>query len=272
MRQRVARGVGAVAFVVIPFATVLGWTSQAWATTVDGCPIVASPSPGQVTTCPSSHFTDLPPKPVNLSGADLHGSSFPPLPVTGLAGANLSYADVAGTKLVDVDLSGTDLSGANLTGADLNGADLSNAILTGAVLDDANLTGANLVGADLTGASTNPVRWSGTICPDGANSDSVGGTCVNDSSVASGFATGAAPVVGATAVTTTTAPSTRTAGFTQATPYSESTGPRPVIAFTGAPVGQLAATGSALVMVGLLLRFGRVPRRRRPTGHPSRAP
>ncbi len=266
MRQRVGRGASAVAVVVIAFAAVLGWTSPSWATTLDGCTIVAFPSPGQVTICPNIRFTNPPPKPVDLRGADLYNSSFAPGSVTGLAGADLSYAQVAQTTLVDVDLSGTDLSGANLTGADLTDAVLSNAILTGAVLDGANLTGAHLIGADLTGASTNAVTWSGTICPDGANSDSVGRTCVNDSSVASGFATGAAQVANVTASTTTTAPSTT--GFSQTIPYSESTVRSP-LAFTGAPVGPLAATGLALIIVGLFLSFRRVPRRwwriRRPT-------
>jgi len=280
MRRRVIRGAGAVAVVVIALVAVLGCTSQAWATTVDGCTIVASPSSSQVTTCPYTRFTASPPKPVDLRGADLYGSSFAFAPdsATGLVGANLSGADVAESGLVDVDLSGTDLSGADLTGADLRGADLSNAILTDAVLDAANLTGTNLIGADLTGASTNAVMWSGTICPDGANSDSVAATCVNDSSVASGFATGAAQVASGTASTTTTAPSTQTSDGTQTVPYLESTSASPItsasssqIAFTGAPVGPLAATGSALVIAGLLLSFGRVPTRWRRARRPSRA-
>jgi Pentapeptide repeats (8 copies) len=275
--QRVIRGASAVAVAVV--AAVLGWTAQSGATTIDGCSIVASPSPGQVTSCPYFHFTDPLPKPVDLSGADLNGSSFAPESVTGLDGANLSYADVAQTSLVDVDLSGTDLSGANLTNADLRGADLSDATLTGAVLNGANLTDANLSGADLTGASINPVTWSGTTCPDAANSDSVGGTCVNDSSVASGFATGAAQGPSATA-NTTAAPGAPDTGFTQTVPYTEDTGSSPVtssassepiLAFTGAPVDTLAPTGLTLVIVGLLLSFGSVPRRWRRTRRPSRA-
>ena len=137
----VRRGTSAVAVLAIAFVAVLGGTSQSWATTVDRCTIVAAPSSSQVTSCPSTRFTALPPRP-DLHGADLYGSSFAFAPgsATALAGADLSSADVAQTGLVDVDLSGTDLSGADLEGADLRGADLSNAILTDAVLDGANLT------------------------------------------------------------------------------------------------------------------------------------
>ncbi len=269
----VRRGTSAVAVLAIAFVAVLGGTSQSWATTVDRCTIVAAPSSSQVTSCPSTRFTALPPRP-DLHGADLYGSSFAFAPgsATALAGADLSSADVAQTGLVDVDLSGTDLSGADLEGADLRGADLSNAILTDAVLDGANLTDANLAGADLTDASTTSVMWPGTICPDGANSNSVGGTCVNDSSLASGFATGAGG-----ASTTTTGPSAQTSDFTQPAPYAENDIASPVTSaasampFTGAPVGQLAASGLALVIVGLLLRFGRVPRGWRRARRLSRA-
>jgi len=44
----------------------------------------------------------------------------------------------------------------------------------------ANLADANLTGADLTGAELAGVSWSDTTCPDGSNSDAVGGTCANN--------------------------------------------------------------------------------------------
>ncbi|MFI1518618.1 pentapeptide repeat-containing protein [Kitasatospora cineracea] len=65
-----------------------------------------------------------------------------------------------------------DMTSANLSNANLRDADLRNA-----VLDHVNLTGADLTGADLRGASTVGVVWAGTTCPDGTNSDAVGGTC-----------------------------------------------------------------------------------------------
>jgi hypothetical protein len=64
------------------------------------------------------------------------------------------------------------LQGASLIGASLRDADLSGADLTGA-----DLTNTDLTGASLSGAILNEVHWQNTICPDGNNSDKVGGTC-----------------------------------------------------------------------------------------------
>ena len=71
-----------------------------------------------------------------------------------------------------IQLEGTSLHGKNLTGADL-----TNASLQGVNLEGANLTNADLQGANLQGVNTNKVIWSNTICPDGTNSTSDGGTC-----------------------------------------------------------------------------------------------
>lgn len=90
----------------------------------------------------------------DLSGADLR--------VADLRIANLSGTDLRGTDLRGTDLNWADLSGAklnnaklnwaNLRGAKLNGADLSGADLRGADLRVADLKGAKLNGADLNGA------------------------------------------------------------------------------------------------------------------------
>ncbi|WOX22729.1 pentapeptide repeat-containing protein [Streptomyces solicathayae] len=66
---------------------------------------------------------------------------------------------------------------ASLENSSLLNADLRDADLRGANLDEADLTGADLTGADLTGASIAGVKWKNTTCPDGRNSDRVGGTC-----------------------------------------------------------------------------------------------
>ena len=115
----------------------------------------------------------------NLTGADLTAADLTHALMTDaiLRGANLTDADLTGASLANggsadalsVDLTGADLTGANLTGASLRGADL-----TGANLSSANLTGANLSSANLAG-----VTWSNTACPDGTNSGSDNGTCVN---------------------------------------------------------------------------------------------
>jgi hypothetical protein len=103
----------------------------------------------------------------NLSNADLAGAN--------LSGANLNKANLTGANLTDANLSGANLNNANLTGANLTDANLS-----GANLNRANLTGANLTDANLSGANLTGVIWSGTICPDGTNSDNDGGTCISD--------------------------------------------------------------------------------------------
>ena len=128
----------------------------------------------------------------SLVGCDLAGLN--------LTDANLAFGDLVGADLSNADLYGADLYGADLTSAtlskaDLAGADLSTADLDGAILTQANLAGANLSGADLikaklssadlngadvTGTIFAKVKWSGTTCPDGTNSNNDGGTCVNN--------------------------------------------------------------------------------------------
>lgn len=127
-----------------------------------------------------------------------------------LAGLDLAGADFWGAKLVDQSFAGSDLAGALFGGdtqaqADLTGVNFSDANLMEATLDDtylyttgfddANLTdtsfidaimiynsfsGANLTGASLDEAVLQFPSWSDTTCPDGTNSDSDGGTCVNN--------------------------------------------------------------------------------------------
>ncbi|MET7421171.1 pentapeptide repeat-containing protein [Dactylosporangium sp. NPDC005555] len=65
-----------------------------------------------------------------------------------------------------------DLRNVRLVNAFLRDSDLRDA-----KLDHADLTGADLTGADLTGASIVGTIWRDTTCPDGRNSDDVGGTC-----------------------------------------------------------------------------------------------
>jgi Pentapeptide repeats (8 copies) len=83
-------------------------------------------------------------------------------PGSSLAGAQLAGSDVSGATLRGVSFRGADLSGANLGGSDLSGSDFQ---------------AANLRGANLTGATLLNVHWLQTTCPDGVNSDTVGGSC-----------------------------------------------------------------------------------------------
>ncbi|WP_234336909.1 pentapeptide repeat-containing protein [Streptomyces xylophagus] len=70
-----------------------------------------------------------------------------------------------------------DTPSATLKNARLSGDFLRDADLKNAKLDHADLTGADLTGANLEGASLTGVTWKNTVCPDGKNSDDVGGSC-----------------------------------------------------------------------------------------------
>jgi hypothetical protein len=115
-------------------------------------------------------------------------SGYPKLPsgAYDLTGADLRGADLVGASLGGARLSGANLEGANLTDAVLAGADFSGAKLERVNFTRANLTGARFHNANLRGATgletatlTGAV-WSETICPNGKNSNAVGGTCVRE--------------------------------------------------------------------------------------------
>ncbi|MBV8598984.1 MAG: pentapeptide repeat-containing protein, partial [Actinobacteria bacterium] len=125
----------------------------------------------------------------DLKGDDLEGAQGPNANIQGtnlqnaflanvdFAGANLQGSNLQGAALAGADLAGANLQGSNLQGDDLSGANLSNATLQGANLERSNLTNANLQGANVQGANLHNVTWSNTICPDGSNSSSAGGSC-----------------------------------------------------------------------------------------------
>ena len=136
------------------------------------------------------------------------------------------YTQCAGLVLTGAALAKVDLSYARFTGANLTGANL-----TGANLTRANLTRANLTNAQLSG-----ITWSATICPDGTNSDVVGGTCVGDLSMTAAVLPPPAPVGPAYAA----------------------------LAFTGFDPWPFVAAGSGLIVVGIF--FVGVARR---SGHGS---
>jgi hypothetical protein len=135
----------------------------------------------------------------------------------------------------------TQCPGANLGGAPLSHTDLAYAVLTGANLTGAHLGGANLSQADLgqavlTGASLGGVTWSGTTCPDGADSDNVNGTCVGHLS---------------------------TVAFVP--PPQADTGGGAALPFTGFDPWPFVLTGAGLIGIGLLLlELARAIGRRRP--------
>jgi hypothetical protein len=85
-------------------------------------------------------------------------------------GRNLAGLDLSGCDLTNADLRRSNLARANLSRATLAGADLSHANL-----GQVNLSGATLRGAALTAANLIGITWSHTICPDGSDSDAIGG-------------------------------------------------------------------------------------------------
>jgi hypothetical protein len=96
---------------------------------------------------------------------------------------NLTNASLANAYLVGANLAGASLingtfTNANLTLATLAGANLTNGNFKGANFTNANLANANLTQANLKGANLTGATWNNTICPDGTNSSSDGGTCL----------------------------------------------------------------------------------------------
>src|ERR1700722_7104410 len=120
---------------------------------------------------------------VNVSGARFAGADFFQLsmytysldyitPVTGQAASLPKNWIQVGTYFLGptVQAAFADLDNLNLTGADLWAANMPNATLS-----DTNLTGATLYGALVPGSVS--ATWSGTVCPDGTNSNTDSDTC-----------------------------------------------------------------------------------------------
>ncbi len=130
-----------------------------------------------------------------FSGADVRNTSW-------LDDADVYSVDFQGALLDDADFTDADLSGSVFIGAstsevifddaDLSGADFRNttpfASFVGANLTDANFLGGSFFGSDLSFADLTGVlatddafqgtTYNGTICPDGTNTDTNGGSCV----------------------------------------------------------------------------------------------
>jgi uncharacterized protein YjbI with pentapeptide repeats len=117
--------------------------------TINGCTIVAQPTPAHFTNCPAADLSGANLSSVDLSFANLRGANLVGADLTFavLRRANLSNASLA-TCVLQPDFSvrcnAADLSHANLTRASLTGATLFGANLTFAVLRRANLSNASL--------------------------------------------------------------------------------------------------------------------------------
>lgn len=132
----------------------------------------------------------------SLVRADLHDAI---LSASNVGFADFSSADLGGvqledTRFADVRLVAADLSEASFfftdaarddfSRADLRDAALTHSTFAGSTFDRAQLDGADFTGSNLTAASFDrtsglaSVTWADTTCPDGTNSDDVGGTCI----------------------------------------------------------------------------------------------
>ena len=78
-------------------------------------------------------------------------------------GVSLANADLAGACLSWADLAGANLIGANLEDADISWADLIGANLEDANIKDANLKGATLIGANLKDADIERANIYGAV-------------------------------------------------------------------------------------------------------------
>ena len=188
----------AVAFVIPVLATS---TPAAADTVVNGCTIVANPTPMNFTNCPNANFAGADLASLNLSYANLTGAQFVfpfslPPESANLSSANLSYANLAGAQFVGCAHPGVCVSasvqGANLTNANLSfttlaecvffqffacgAVDLTDAVMPGAnlsfadvqdgIMVSADLAGANLTGTNLGGAALGFADLSGTNLTD----------------------------------------------------------------------------------------------------------
>ena len=92
--------------------------------------------------------------------------------------SSLYHADLRNSHLTGANFTGADLRMANLSGANLSSSDTDPACPPGNHPKTANFTNAKLKGAILNGANLTGVIWDNTVCPDGRNSNDVGGSCM----------------------------------------------------------------------------------------------
>jgi len=87
-------------------------------------------------------------------------------------GAEVEQGNFSGAYLGEVRFDLGEYHGPNFSGANLSWATFINVQMTDPNFSNANLNGANFSGLVMTGAI-----WNNTICPDGQNSNDVGGSC-----------------------------------------------------------------------------------------------
>jgi uncharacterized protein YjbI with pentapeptide repeats len=170
MVGRLLRVTGTVLVIAAAFVTpVLATSAPASADTViNGCTIVANPTPTNFTNCPGANLGGANLSGIDLSFANLAGARFvdcvpgasscepADLSMANLTEANLStavFASCGGSFPSIGPCGGVDLAGANLTDANLSSASLFFLLPQLAVADFA---GATLTGANLTNTAAVP--------------------------------------------------------------------------------------------------------------------
>lgn len=176
-------GVVAAFAVTLALATIpTSASAAAFLASPGGCTIVAEPTPQHHTVCPGAVFgPGQIPWGADLSYAQLQGARFEPgtgLVRVDLSGADLSDADLRGTRWMDVRAPGVEALRANFAGVsfsgslDLSWANLTSTVWTGATgLDevagpwgstaDQIMAGSSLAHADLSGVTLvlSPAVW-----------------------------------------------------------------------------------------------------------------
>ncbi len=92
--------------------------------------------------------------------------------------ANFDDALLRQPEFVNTDLDGASFVGAELEQPEFNGTVATNVDFSGASFSQPSFVNANLLGAQMATASFVMPTFVNTICPDGSNSDSSGGTCL----------------------------------------------------------------------------------------------
>jgi uncharacterized protein YjbI with pentapeptide repeats len=98
---------------------------------------------------------------------------------TGLSMWGPAVGGAVTENLTNADLRGANLTLANIIGVEF-GANLEGAVFKNANLAYSNMEGANIIGPDGAQYGKEPTVFINTFCPDGTNSNDVGGTCANN--------------------------------------------------------------------------------------------
>jgi uncharacterized protein YjbI with pentapeptide repeats len=205
------RSVFASAFAMLALTLALGVTVVTASTTLRDCSSFALTPGADLHRCDfagSTAFRGQDIHGANLSKSSLvlaHAGGDPDVRPANFAEVNLRHvvawgADFSDTILIHADLRRGDYSEASFEDATLTDALMSRGNFTSASFHFANLKGANLIRATLTGAAMthtylvdanlrhakgletavglDTAIFGNTTCPDGRNSDTVGGTCI----------------------------------------------------------------------------------------------